>query len=195
MPTVIETSTSPNPKKRTTILVVLAVAALVVTAIGYKYYLSQKIAPVTSLHGVHLGMREVDATLSYGRGPDCHGREDDLTKEIVFHNSSHCSTSLTFHKEAGATTLTKICSNDGFVPVYIKNFRKDYQETDESAILRNLGNPSDVSISKDGTRKVLSFSKFNVAFAIRGGNAEVYCITEDLPLRFKNEYEAPTIEG
>jgi len=193
--TVIEPTTSPTPKKRTAAFAVLAITAIVIAVVGYKYYLNQKIVPVTSLHNVHLGMREVDATLAYGRSPDCDGREDQLTKEIVFHANNPCSTSLTFQKENGATTLTKICRNDGFAPVYIDNFRAHYLESDESAILRNLGNPSDVSISQDGTRKVLSFSKFNVAFAIRGGSVEVYCVTQDLPLRFVNEYASPAIEG
>ena len=144
-----------------------------------------------SLLGVHLGMREVDATLVYGRSPDCAGREDQLTKEIVFHGGiNRCSTSLTFHKKNGTTTLTKICSNNGFAPSDIENFQKDSHENEESAIIKNLGNPSDVSISQEGTEKILNFSKFNVAFFIRGGYVEIYCVTKNLPLRFVNEYKS-----
>ncbi|MDX7860650.1 hypothetical protein SJR95_11440 [Aeromonas caviae] len=125
-------------------------------------------------------MREMDVTLAYGRSPDCKISESETTKEWGYYQGEECGAKLFFRNDGSGFRLTRICGAGITDSV-------NYGD-DEKDVLRKLGSPSFVSVSQDGTQKLSSFEKYNVAFTFQAGELKDICVSSELPLRFANEY-------
>ena len=169
------------------VLALIGIAVLV-SGLGYWWHLKHKIQPVTTWHDVQLGMSDLDVTLAFGRKPDCTGVESSNEKELVFNGRTACSTSLSFRRESDSKfKLVKICT-PYFAPADIDNYEFSTPESDEKRAVRNLGEPSFTSINKEGTTRLSSFARYNVAFAFENEQISLYCVTTDMPVRFSEEY-------
>lgn len=173
------TDNMPRPRRRALVLI-LAIAALVVLAALTMMYLHNRPEPSTGLGEVELGMREMDVTLAYGRSPDCIISESPTQKVWGYYYIEECRAKLYFTNEGSEFRLSTICGAGITESV-------NYADSEED-VLRKLGSPSFVSVSHDGTQKLSSFEKYNVAFTFQAGDLKEICVSNELPLRFENEY-------
>ena len=165
---------TPRTSKILAGLVVLSF--LVAIAIFLTY---ERFWPVHQLEGLRLGMSEVDVTLALGKRPDAvKASAYGNRRELVFSGGPE----LHFASSGTASALYRICSSG---PPYELEI---YDDTTEKEILRRFGAPSFVSVSNDGTTKISSFERSNLAFEFRQDKILKACVSSKMPVRYGDEY-------
>ena len=187
-------------------LLILALLIFIVAAIIYSIVY---IPPFKTLEQIKLVMRDVDVTLLFGKKPDCPVMDGDANTTMKYQgmgpseDGEPCHYTISFSKsDDGVYRVSKIC----FILVmseyrpkystYMKYewpksiWQEDYSvDSKEEALLKTFGEPSYVSIYKDGTFKYISFNKYNAAFLIKSGEVIEACVSNELPIRLLNEYK------
>lgn len=165
-----------------------AVSAIILTAaliaLGpLTLFIKEKFMPVKSLDGIELGMSEVDVTLAFGRLPDHTYEEDDGEFKYLSYATPR-GLRVELLKLGDIFEVYNICTE---YPI-IKEKGVSWDNSTEESVVKKLGSPSHVSISEDGTKKYMSFSKVNLAFLFQGSKIKEACVTKALPIIFSKEY-------
>lgn len=193
-------------KSRRSRIIVFVSLLLLCLAIPVFLWMKYHIPPFRSLQVMpdtyfSLGMREVDLSLSFGRAPECH-EEDDVSKTVGYiKEGGKCRYSAVFYKDYnGEFRASRICFEiDPYfaAPLYPARIKYEWPRNmwlDDFTVFRGesdftdvLGEPSYVSISRDGTSKISNYESHNVAFMVRAGQVKMACIS-DSAIYFANEY-------
>lgn len=148
------------------------------------YFALRYVSPVTSLGIVSLDMKEVDVILAYGRKPDCSEQKDPDHKIIKFNGSNEACNNLVYLTKVGDEfEVSMICSSNYWA------FNNIDDWTAEPGLIARLGSPSHTSINSDGTTKIVSFQRYNVAFEFESGKVINTCVTRALPVKYTDEYK------
>lgn len=166
-----------------------AIGALTLAGIGVMAALEYgRYSPVEQLGDVRLGASEVDATLAFGRQPDEVTYSVDRSRKLlVFRGAADQSTSLTFALSETSAVLYQVCST-----YWTPRGKGIYRGSTESDVLRRLGGPTQVSASPDGTKKISSFARQNLAFEFKRDHILISCVGSDMPLGYRPNAEFPS---
>lgn len=191
-------------------------AALILCAAATIYYCRFIYMPpfeslgVESLGQIRLGMRDVDVSLTFGRKPDCSTEEDGSYKKMSYQlgvnqlplQGEPCRYEISLNKHSdGVYRVSRICFSrevSRLMPVYTTDMKYEWPRSlwsdsysvpdSEKSIIETFGEPSSVSVNQDGTGKVINFNKHNAAFFIISGSVIQACVSNQLPIKFKNQY-------
>jgi hypothetical protein len=160
----------------------IVVGVLVVGAIyGYGVY-SGGPKPLDGIDGLKLGMSQLDVQLLRGVPAD----KDEVSKNgetmtgwLYKNNAGEPDYVARFDK----TGLSIICS----ISKYSIELGISYGDS-EDVVIKKLGAPSNISIDKDGLRRLLSFSKYRAGFDFEKGKVVEMCATSSGTVRFTEEY-------
>lgn len=194
-------------------LVSFFVIVLVCVYVVFIYIPPFKSFNVYQVGRIELGMTEVDVSLSFGRKSDCQEEEDTENNSKILKyqvggdglpslNNRLCRYNILLRKESNGTYRVKrICFDrvyNAYTPTAaaVMNYeqpRKLWSEefwvpSTEDSIIKTFGAPSNTSIDTDGVLKLISFTDFNVSFVTKSNEVLQACITNELPLRFADEY-------
>lgn len=155
-------------------LVVLAFASL---------FAYMRFTPATALEDMELGMSDVEVTLKYGRPADRTELSDTgRVKTMTFYGSPGNYTEILLQTAGTSFKAYQICSTH----YHASSKGIDYGSSKKD-VIRRLGEPTYVSISPDGTRKMANFGHSNLAFEFYRDKIELYCVSRALPVKYANE--------
>ena len=153
--------------------------------------------------GVQLGMTPVEVTLAIGEPDEKLNDDEKQTKEkkdeqrksepmYLYGKADQASTFVRFYdaKEGGEPKVEWICRFNG--NERLLGFGSP--DSTETEISQKLGQPSDVSIQKDGLRKTLTYSKWKVAYEFQRGHVVVACLTDNPKMTYVDEYPSTSKE-
>lgn len=178
-----------NPKKKK--LIAFAGVILVIGLLAYDH-LSLRF-PVDRFGHAVLGMNEVDVTLIHGEPPNSTELSADGNRKVLTYLRWPETIDYIFLRERNLYTLVRIC-NDHYTPFNAHSPHSSGElyklngETTLRELTGRLGKPSNVSINRDGTRKILSFTFSNLAFEVHRDVVIRSCVGRDLPARYHVEY-------
>lgn len=160
---------------------ILAVVAIVVCGFVWK---ENHVGRLDGMGDLKLGMREVDVTAAYGRKADCDVVESPTQKVWAFNaRYSPCNTSVFLEANKDKELrVTRICSDSS----PSEQLSGVWMEKD---LIEKIGDPSSISISKDGLSKISNFESNNISVDVKGGRITQWCVTES-PLEYKEAYNA-----
>ncbi|NLP62091.1 hypothetical protein [Paraburkholderia sacchari] len=160
---------------------ILAILAIIVSGLVWK---ENHVGRLDGIGDVKLGMREVDVTVAYGRKADCDVVESPTQKIWAFdYLHSSCDTQVFLESNDDKEfRVTRVCSR--FSPS--KKLSSVYEEKE---LVEKIGDPSSISISKDGFSKISNFEDNNISVDSRGGTITQWCVTKS-PLEYKEAYKA-----
>ncbi len=169
-------------------VLVIFVALGAVIGAGVWLYFKYENRPqvMSSLNGISLGMSEVDVTLQKGEPDQIDERDttpDGFRKILVYKGTSDSYTYAILRGGKDSRVVTNICDKGGYGRVL--GFGQYSSEMD---VLEKLGEPSSVSVSEQGTEKILSYPQWNAAFKLAKGNITTVCVTNRPKMRFSVEY-------
>ena len=164
------------------------VAAIAIPAYQDKVMRSQVI---TELAGISLGMRPVDVTLAKGKASNSSEKpkiDESGTSLYWYFDYSTDNYWLTvdfYGNDINSLEVNRICSNQ---PNRLNIKGISYLEYEgEKELIRKLGKPTSVSISKDGTSKFISYLPNKVAFEFTRDKITEVCVSE-YEVSYKEEY-------
>jgi|GEM_PF-3689624 len=144
-----------------------------------------------SLDGIELGMSEVDVTLLKGepvsRTP-LKTTDNEQYRELATYGA-HSTTSLFvyFGGMKGALHVDSVCMQEDTFSIFGLG-----QFSSEQDVLDKLGTPSGTSINAKGTRKLLTFDSWHVAYEIQQGKVITMCVTNKAKMAYDVEYQNAT---
>ena len=180
-----------NWKKITKWVIVAPVLLLSATALCiYVYGLwEERLTPQSEFFGLQL--RAVPADVKFAKGEPTKVEEDGYWAYHVGTTASKDRAQyLVKFKDGRVRSVLYGTDGSEIINPYLLGFSHG---ADYDSVLRKLGPPSFVSVSKDELRRMLSYEAFNVFFAFRASKLETYGIYDPAhgPMKFKDEY-APT---
>jgi hypothetical protein len=166
------------------ILLLLFFAGTVAAAIwGYSLY-DTRVQVLNSLSGVKLGMSEVNVTLLKGPPDSVVGEDNDnVRKVLVYEEFDDINYYVIIDGESGSLIVTHICSRDYADKVFGLG-----KHSTEAAIVEKLGSPDFTSIESSGTKKIISYPEWNIAFEIKKGSATQVCVFSKSRMSYKTEH-------
>lgn len=168
-------------------LIIFVALGLVVGAGAWLYSKYENRPQVmSSLNGISLGMLEVDVTLQKGKPDQIDERDtapDGFRKLLVYKGTSDSYTYAILRGGKDSRVVTDICDTGGYGRVLgLGGY------SSEKDVLEKLGQPTNVSISEQGTEKVYSYPQWNAAFELAKGTVTRVCVTNRSKMRFSVEY-------
>ena len=146
---------------------------------------------ITELGGISLGMRPVDVTLAKGKASNSSEKpkiDESGTSLYWYFDYSTDNYWLTvdfYGNDINPLEVSRICSNQ---PNRLNIKGISYLEYEgEKELIRKLGKPTSVSISKDGTSKFISYLPNKVAFEFTRDKITEVCVSE-YEVSYKEEY-------
>jgi hypothetical protein len=159
----------------TSLKVIACLVLLVTISIGGWLWWDSRPEVLTELNKISLGMRKVDVTLALGE-PDgmvsglyrYDSRPYGAGQQLVFFNDDD---------------LVSRVSLEGSSPDYLLPDGTYNSERAEE----KYGKPNYVSINKDGTRQILSWSRYNLAVEFEQGERTLVFLADD-GVSYREEY-------
>ena len=157
---------------------------VVLAGVGWWGYVQYGDRPklATSLQDISLGMTQVEVTLVKGK-PDRVLTDEDSETLIYDRGESDSDAVFLRGKTPEELVVRDVCSTSSYGSVQgIGRF------SSENKLIEKLGEPSSVSINRDGTEKIVTYPEWNAAYGIKRGEVSRYCITSRPAMKFKAEY-------
>lgn len=182
-----KTETTPKTKKKSSIWrrllkVVLGFILLIVgiSVIGFAYQWYKDLPrEMDQLGSISLGMKPVDVTLELGK-PSDEITNDEGNKGFIYNGYSGIEYFIAFDEN---DTVRRICSENSYREVMGLG-----KYDSEEKIVNKLGKPSNTSVNVEGTRKFISFAKYNVSFEVEQGDVRLVCVTTT-EMSYADEYK------
>lgn len=177
------------------IIILGGLAALLIPA--YENYTIRH-QVITELNGLTLGMRPVEVTLAKGE-PSNSSEKPQQSQDGAYFSLNYYfyypgsygeeSELLLVHfsgEDVKSLIADRICS-DSIDRFYVKGISY-LKYTKESEIIEKLGQPTGISIYKNGLSKWLSYEPMNVAFELQKDSINQVCISKS-NISYVEEYE------
>ncbi|MCB9810405.1 zinc-ribbon domain-containing protein [Candidatus Nomurabacteria bacterium] len=182
-----KSETAPATKKKSSIWrrllkVVLGFILLIVgiSIIGFAYQWYKDLPrEMDTLGSISLGMKPVDVTLELGK-PNDERINDEGEKGYIYNGYSGIDYIIVFDEN---DKVRRICSENSYREVMGLG-----KYDSEERIVNKLGKPSNTSVNAEGTRKFISYAKYNVTFEIEQGDARLVCVTTT-EMSYTDEYQ------
>lgn len=157
---------------------------IVISSLVYAYQWYQELpSEVNGLAGISLGMKPVDVTLTKGKQSGEKVGDDGRLRYIYTDYSGNPELFIKFADSTGEGGVVTICSYEYRDRVF------DLGKLDSlSKVLNKLGEPTGKSISADGTRQLITYSQYRVAFIVAENRIEETCATSEEKMTFIEEY-------
>jgi hypothetical protein len=156
------------------------------------YWYMNRPAMATELNGIRLGMSLVDVSILKGEPmnsetePELRESDGDYGMGWGFRDDGDKDTFLMvfFRGDSPQTvSVIRVCQQGGYHKVLdISQF------STEKGVIQRLGEPSKVSIDKDGLSKYISYEQWNVAYEIEKGKVRTLCIDQSGGMTYGDEY-------
>ena len=155
---------------------------------GYSIY-QDRPTPQTEFGSIKLGESMAEVRFKKGEPSKKHG-EDVWQYNSGTGDKLHESTYAVMFKD-GNVRWVRYFGSKLYSP-YLLGFSASSSYDD---VIAKLGQPSYVSISKDGLTRMLSFDKYRVVFGFEQARVEVFGVYDPAhgPLRFSEEASGPTL--
>lgn len=161
------------------ILFIIILIPIVISVLVLSYQWYQDLPRKTDQLGtISIGMKTVDVTLKLGK-PDDETTNDAGTLGYTYKDYSGINYFIAFDENK---SVRRICTQNSYSEIMGLGV---YDSKD--TIIRKLGQPSSVSISSDGTRELISFSQYQVAFEIEKGSVKLACVSTT-EMKYVDEY-------
>lgn len=184
---IVQNNTQPLPTARRSIwkillkiVLILILVPIIISALTLSYQWYQDLPhPVNQLGSIKLGMKPVEVTLALGKPSQETTDSQNRLRYIYTDYGGSIKYFITFNEATGAS---QICSED-----YLNEVLGLGIYDDEKRVINKLGEPSKVSINKEGLMKLISYSQYNIAFGIKEGDVYIACVS-DSEMSFVDEY-------
>jgi len=172
------------------IAAVVVIVCVAIGALAYAWVSISNLPPgpsrVTELAGVKLGMKPADVTLALGKpdaseDPMSEGKE--ITTGYIYNSPSR--TIVFFGPDKYHLTANIICTGD--YGAKLLGFDIGSKKAD---IIKRLGEPDEISVSRDGLSEYISYFKWNAAFQLAQGMLTQDCVSTR-GVRFGEELLSP----
>jgi len=154
----------------------------VINGVAYTYQWYKELPREANQLGViEIGMKPVEVTLKLGK-PENESRSNETNhlSYTYFKYNNELEYYIVFDDNE---RVRRICTMD----VY-KNIMGLSVYDSEEKILSKLGQPSKTSVNNEGTRKVISFFEYNLAFEIERNRVRFVCVTTT-EMSYTDEYQ------
>lgn len=164
----------------------------VLSLLGWAWYRhSNRLVVPTELDGVALGMTALDVRLAKGAaGGDLKpepAKDGDLSMAWFYENNDTTLIVIFAGKTEETLKVSIVCESGGYNRVLgLGRF------SSEADVIAALGEPTDVSINKEGLSKMVSFKQWKAAFEIAKGQVNDVCVTESGSVSYREEYQEQT---
>jgi len=180
--------TTVNKKWKTVGKVVGGIALLgVIVGVAIWGWLKYQDRPqvVTQLAGIAIGMSKAEVTLALGKPTRdtigfTDGKLGPMRLAYVDEYNKDKMTLIYFDYDDNA--VERICELDGYESLL--GFSK---YSDEQDIIEKLGAPGDVSIHKEGLRKIISYPQWKAAYIIEKGDVRGVCTSKSGIVKYEDE--------
>ena len=135
---------------------------------------------VSSLAGISLGMKKVDVTVKKGK-PDLENMNKEGETTLYYKGYSGIIKNVI--SLDSKNEVYRICSFEYSDEVFGLGVYDSLEN-----IIKKLDEPQGKSINKDGTKMILTYPQYNVAFQIYEGNIDMTCVTTQEKISFFEEY-------
>lgn len=144
---------------------------------------------VNLLDGISLGMTMLQVTLLKGAPDELSEPKPDpkgLKQVAYFKNESfgNIFTYAILRGPRNSMVVFDVCTNSPTTDLFGIKMLKD-----ESKVYEILGKPPVVSINRQGTGKLLTYPKYNLAFELIKGKVSELCITSRPEMRYSEEFK------
>jgi hypothetical protein len=174
-----------------TIGVFLVIGAMGTGAIWGYFSYKNRPTPTTELNGVRLGMTPLEVRLAKGAPTteeEAKGEKEDEKVKLGWQFRGELGDESTVVIFYGSTTDTMkvaiVCARGGYSTLLGLG-----RHSNEKDVIKKLGQPSTVSISKDGLSKIMSFESFKVAYELTKGQVTELCVTESGGVNYVEQYQ------
>lgn len=157
----------------------------------YSYNLYQnRLVQQNSLFGVSLKMKLIDVRLVLGEPEKKLENKNSKNEDILIYfyktySWGEIDKYIKFKKQESYWYVYAICDLNPNGKIYDL-----FTFTEESEVVKKLGEPTSHSVNQDGLRKFLTFKYLNIAIEIEKNNITTLCLTDDDNVQYINEYSA-----
>jgi len=145
--------------------------------------------PMYELGLLRLGMTPVEVTLAVGKpGVEISPSDKESVRKYVY-KSSYGSGEYEYYVKFSNSSnglgeyVVMICTES-----YLHKALGIGVYSTEKDIKNILGEPSHISIRKDGLAKIISYKEWNVAYTIEKSNVESTCVSGEGKVEYVDEY-------
>ncbi len=161
--------------------VLIGIGLLIALSVWIYFQYTERAIIITNINGIYLGMPEVEVTLAKGKPGTASILESILNgfKRPMLYGSTTIGVE---GPSEDKLAVKYVCQYE--YDIHIMGFKK---HTTEQEIIKKLGNSNNMSINKDGTRKILNYPEYNVSFTLEKNTVISACMT-GYPFTFIEEF-------